>query len=148
MMKYSLLSFFVFLSCINFSQIVRAETQQERIEAATRYEKIVSVEDLMKEMTDQMSRNPQLNLTQEDVKLIYSIYDMEEFRQKLIQGMAKHFTVKELDALTEFYSKPEGKSVMKKMPAYMNDFMPYIQSKTMEAARIAIARRQQKEEGQ
>jgi uncharacterized protein len=47
--------------------------------------------------------------------------------------MANHFTVGELNALTDFYGSPEGKSAMKKFGAYMSEIMPVIQQEMSHA---------------
>ncbi len=56
-----------------------------------------------------------------------------ELTEKMIEGMAEHFTAGELKALIEFYSSPEGASVMRKMqPFYQNfmvEFLPVIQKR-------------------
>jgi hypothetical protein len=47
--------------------------------------------------------------------------------------MVRHFTVRELNALTDFYGSPEGRSAMKKFGAYMADVMPAIQQEMARA---------------
>ena len=121
-----------------------AESQEDRIEAAKAYEKVVSVESMTKDMFDAMRGNPQVGLTDEDIDMILGLYDFDEMRKIMLEAMAKHFTVTEINALTEFYSKPEGVSVMKKFPAYMNDLMPYMQQMMMKGMQAAMQKRAEK----
>jgi hypothetical protein len=51
----------------------------------------------------------------------------------MTNALVTNFTAKELDALTAFYSSPEGKSIMTKMPVYMAQIMPYVQSTALKA---------------
>ena len=45
----------------------------------------------------------------------------------VVSSMVRHFTVRELNALADFYGSPEGRSAMNKFGAYMADVMPVIQ---------------------
>lgn len=53
---------------------------------------------------------------------------VERFAVAARDALAKHFTIEELDALSEFYQKPVARSAMAKMGDYMADLMPFIQS--------------------
>jgi len=50
-------------------------------------------------------------------------------------SLVKHFTVREIEALTRFYGSLEGQSILKKFSAYMADVAPAIQSEILRAAR-------------
>jgi hypothetical protein len=51
----------------------------------------------------------------------------------VISNLVSHFTVREMDALTDFYESPEGRSAMKKFGAYMADVMPVIEQEIARA---------------
>ena len=54
--------------------------------------------------------------------------DYDRMSKLMVAAMVKNFTTKELNAMVVFYGSPEGQSAMAKMPAYMSDVMPVIQS--------------------
>ena len=57
-----------------------------------------------------------------------------KFLEKLtLDSMPKHFSEKEIRAMSKFYGTPEGASIMKKFGAYMADIMPAIQNQVIEA---------------
>lgn len=122
------------------------DDMQARIEAATAYEKVVPVETMINDTLDALKANPQLRtvLSDDDFDAMRAAYNMPELRQKLIEVMAKHFTVEELRAMEVFYSTPEGRSIMKKIPQYMSDFMPYIQQQSMKIMQESIERKRKK----
>jgi len=47
--------------------------------------------------------------------------------------MVRHFTVRELNALADFYGSPEGRSVMNKFGSYMADITPALQQEMLRA---------------
>jgi len=53
------------------------------------------------------------------------------------ESLAKHLTVAEINAFTEFMRRPEGKSAMNKMKYYMADLMPVIQQELMRAIKLS-----------
>lgn len=53
---------------------------------------------------------------------------VERFKVAARDALSKHFTVKELDALAEFYQRPVARSAMAKMGDYMASLMPFIQA--------------------
>ncbi len=50
----------------------------------------------------------------------------DTLRTAMIDAMTATFTVEEIEALTQFYSTPEGRSVMEKMSTYMAEVQPVI----------------------
>jgi len=140
-MKHIVLSLLTLALVLSNAGYALADDMAERLKAAEAYEKITPVEDMVNQMYVEMKRNPQLNLTDSDLEIMRSVYDIPEMRKMVIEKMAKHFTLGELNALAAFYSSPEGKSAMAKMPAYMNDFMPYVQQKMGEAIQKVMERR-------
>ena len=53
--------------------------------------------------------------------------------------MAGVFTLAELVALRDFYSSPEGRSVMAKMPAFMQQIMPRVMQQAMSSVGDILA---------
>jgi hypothetical protein len=60
-------------------------------------------------------------------------FDFETINEVMIRSMVNRFTVREIDALANFYGSPEGKSVMKKFGLFMADVAPTIQAETTKA---------------
>lgn len=60
--------------------------------------------------------------------------DLEKAATRIMEeGLAKNFTVGELNAMTAFYGSPEGKSAAKKFGPYMAGVMPQIQQEVKKA---------------
>lgn len=145
-MKHILLAAALFVGGLAVSSSAFAQDDRAaRIQAAEAYERVVPVSGLMDGIFDEMGKNPQLQgLTQDDLKALRTVYDYEELREMTINSMADNFTVAEINALTDFYSSPEGRSVMEKMPKYMSDTMPFIQQKSIEALRTVMQEKAKK----
>jgi hypothetical protein len=47
----------------------------------------------------------------------------------MLDGLAKNFTVGELDTMVTFYGSPGGRSALKKFGPFMAEIMPQIQEK-------------------
>lgn len=52
---------------------------------------------------------------------------LDRYKGVMRSSLAKHMTVEELNALSDFYSKPIAKSAMRKMGATTAELMPFIQ---------------------
>ena len=113
----------------------------KRLEAAKAYAQTMSSRQLVGDMLNEMVKNPQIGLTQTDVDSMKSSFDFDAMDKRIQEGLAKHFTEQELVDLGKFYASPTGQSVLKKMPAYMADVMPFIQQQVMTAV---MTRMQQK----
>ncbi|AEP08984.1 hypothetical protein MICA_650 [Micavibrio aeruginosavorus ARL-13] len=105
----------------------------ETTAAAKRYVEAVPSQKMVDEMLDQFKSNEQINLTEADIAAIRNSVNAANLDAVMIDAMAKHFTVEEINALADFYTSATGKSIMKKMPAYMNEIMPTIQKAVMDA---------------
>lgn len=132
-MRYFLILTFVMVGCISLSsQAFADQDRQARIRAAIEHERVMPVSETLDAMIDEMKKNPQLgSLNEADYKALRESYDLEALRKVTIESMADNFTLEEIEALTAFYSTPEGRSVMEKMPDYMTDIMPFIQKQSM-----------------
>lgn len=95
---------------------------------------MVPVSDLINDMSDKMST--QMPAAQADIfrKMMRETIDTAVLEKAMVDSMTKHFSLREIQALTTFYGAPEGKSVMKKMGDYMADVMPVIQQEIYRAA--------------
>ena len=111
----------------------------KRMEAAVAYEKVTPIETNVMAMFDELRKLPQFGgENNEMLEKLISVYDIELVRNESMRLMAENFTVEEMEALTAFYSSPEGQSVYKKMPKFMADFMPVMQGEMQKAVMIGM----------
>ena len=111
------------------------DTMEDRISAAKKYEHTVApFNDYIAEIIQHMaSRAPEDR--REQVIQFLSKINMQQLREPYINTIAKTFTVHELDAIIHFHSSPVGKSALKKIRQFEQEFAPMIQQeikRTME----------------
>lgn len=121
----------------------RADTPENRLAAAKDYQKIsplkVTLDGAIKELAMQLAPEERGDF----IQFMRTKINIEAIEQKSAQAMAAHFTVREIRALTKFYSSPEGRAINEKYEDYMNDVMPVIQSQLSGAAKAWVAQQQQ-----
>ncbi|MBT6339834.1 MAG: DUF2059 domain-containing protein [Desulfobacula sp.] len=110
-------------------------SDKAKISAIERYLQIMPVQELLDDMAIKVSRTLPENNREAFIDLMTKKFDIELLESAMIKSMYKHYTLSEIEALTNFYSKPEGKSIMKKMGDYMADVMPIIQSEMIRITR-------------
>ncbi|MEJ2034338.1 MAG: DUF2059 domain-containing protein [Deltaproteobacteria bacterium] len=125
-----------------------ADTPENRLEAARAYQRVsplkVTLDDAIKELATQLAPDQRSDF----IQFMRMKISSEAVEQKAVQAMANHFTVREIRALTKFYSSPEGRAINEKYGDYMNDLMPVIQSQLAQAAKAWLAQQQQKDQEQ
>ncbi len=104
----------------------RPDTPESRIEAAETYLELVPVE----RMTENVARNIMLIIPEEKRDLFrkgvsegLAEAGIEDIMVKIV---AKHFSTSEIDAMTAFYSSPEGKAIERKLPGYTADISLHV----------------------
>ena len=116
-----------------------ADTEAERMAAADRYLGAVPLRSLMSEMMDGVLNSGQLPVDQKEfVAEFWVRMDIEGMEKSVTAAMVKHFTVRELDALADFYGSDTGQSILKKMGPYMAEVMPYVQGETIRVMRETV----------
>lgn len=110
------------------------DTTENRKAAVDRYLAVVPVSEVVDDISEKMSAQmpPEQGVTMK--KIIRDSMDAGVIEKAMRESMAKHFSVGEITALSNFYSTAEGKSVMKKMGNYMAEVMPVIQQQIAQAA--------------
>ena len=117
------------VACGAFSGLAQVvpDTPANRLAAAKRYLKAVPpatmVADSVNRVVDQVPAERREVFRQALSKVISS----DHIEKITLDAVIKHFTVKEINALTAFYASPEGRSITKKFGAYIADVMPAIQ---------------------
>jgi hypothetical protein len=109
------------------------DTHGNRLVAARSYLEIASMKDMVRDMIAETAKNLPDNIRQPYIQYMTKSMRVEVLESIALASMAKHFTLKELNALVAFYGSPEGRSAMKKFGAYMGDVMPVIQQELMRA---------------
>ncbi|MFM1849042.1 MAG: hypothetical protein RL417_2516 [Pseudomonadota bacterium] len=99
--------------------------------AALRYHQALPMEQMMDELTSQLAMQAPPEAREEVKKMMFDGLDFKRLRDVSVELMVKHFTAGEINSLTDFYSSPEGRSVMQKMPTYTAELMPNIQQEVM-----------------
>ena len=110
-----------------------ADTPENRLAAAKQYLRVSPIQEMMDDMTEKISLTMPLEQRREFVDLMKRRVQMDVIEQATINGLVKHFTVREIEALAAFYGSPEGKAITKKMGVYMADVMPIIQREIQRA---------------
>jgi hypothetical protein len=123
----------VALPALAGAQAPADDTPAARREAAMRYLAAVPVESMLDDMTNGIAQQVQPDRREEFVTLMKKLTPVDRLKALTLEGVARHFTVTEIDALTRFYGSPEGKSIMKKFGPYMGELMPQIQAEVLRA---------------
>jgi len=141
MTKLKFFLFFLILSltmaCTEDRRIERVQslpdTQENRMTVAKRYAAVMPIEEMVRDSAQMVAQSIAEKDREKFVELMSNDFEIKELERGALDSMVKHFTVRELDALTTFYSSPEGQSVKKKFGEYMADIMPLIEQEMLKA---------------
>lgn len=101
------------------------DTKAERRQAAREYLEVQPVEKMMRDIVEKTTaRMP--GKRKEMTRALMDEVRYDTLRTATIDAMTATYTVEEIEALTQFYSTPEGRSVMEKMSTYMAKVQPVI----------------------
>jgi len=103
------------------------DTPGNRLAAAEKYLEVYSFKEMMTDFAKKTSMNLPQNERQTYIDFIMQGVRFDVLERAAMVSMVRHFTVRELRAMTDFYSSPEGRSVMKKFGDFMADMMPVIE---------------------
>lgn len=116
------------VSTVSQTSAMEDDTSSERMESARRYLQVQPLEPLIRQGTKDFATQlpPEKRLAFETYMTdLLNLKELEHMTQTLL---AEHFTTQEIDAMTRFYASPEGRSITRKMPAYMVDCMGQVAS--------------------
>ncbi len=102
-----------------------------KISAIEKYLQIMPVQELLDDMAIKVVKTLPDENREAFIDLMTNKFDIKVLESAMIKSMYKHYTLNEIEALIDFYGKPEGKSIMRKMGDYMADIMPIIQSEVV-----------------
>lgn len=121
----------------------------EMVQAIVEYYRVNPVEETMDQTLVEFLKN----VPEKDRALFAEVWkeviDVAELKRVTANLMCKHFTREEIEALTAFYGSPAGKAVMRKMPRFAGEFMPYqmeIMKKTIAKIIETLQKRQREAE--
>lgn len=109
------------------------DTPENRITEANRFLSVTPPEEMVADMTKNMSQSVPEGKRPEFVAVMNTHLNLVSLRKTMLDAMVKHFSANELKALADFYGSPVGKSAMKKFGPYMGDVMPKLQADVMNA---------------
>jgi len=103
-----------------------ADTPENRKAAAQRYMEAMPTQELLKSIAGNMARRlPEP--TRKPFLDAMTDQELDKAAQRItLDGLVKHFTAGELNAMAVFYGSPEGKSARGKFGPYMAEVMPLI----------------------
>jgi len=103
------------------------DTPATRMAAAKRYLAAVPVGDTVTDTVNRVAGEVPEERRAAFKKALVKVVSAERLEQITLEALVKHFTAREIDALTAFYGSPEGRSITRKFGAYLADVMPAIQ---------------------
>jgi hypothetical protein len=109
------------------------DTPDARREAVLRHIAAVPVDGVIDDMINTLARQIPEDRRQEFIGLMRKLVPLDGVRAVTREAMIKHFTVAEIDAMTNFYGSPEGKAITKKFGTYMGEVIPQIQVELLRA---------------
>jgi hypothetical protein len=110
----------------------------EKAKAIMAYLEVNSIDEMMNQMIMEILKQIPEEGREVFLAIWKNVFDKNELKSVMSNTMCQTFSLEEINALTAFYASPEGKSVMKKMPKYMAELMPYIQTLNQRAIQSAI----------
>lgn len=119
---------------------------QEKVQAIGEYFRANPVEEVMEQTLAEYLKNVPERERALFAEIWKEVINVGELKRVMANLMCKHFTREEIEALAAFYGSPAGKSVMRKMPQYAGEFLPYqmeIMKKTIAKIIEILQRRQQ-----
>jgi hypothetical protein len=101
--------------------------------AARRCAEVAQIDEIYETTVREFSKIIPEEHRERTLSLLRKSFTVEKMKEATIEIMAKHFTTRELNAMTNFYSSPEGKSVLKKLGPYMSDVVQWTQAEVQRA---------------
>jgi hypothetical protein len=129
-----LLAIFATLPACGFAQVT--DTPEARRLAVRRYLQLVPMKSVWEESIQEVAKNVPANQRPTFVAITRQT-DLSRLETAAAESLARHLTLKEIQAFIAFMELPEGQSAMKKMKFYMADLMPVLQSELTRAAEKA-----------
>ena len=117
------------VACAAFSGLAQVvpDTPANRLAAAKRYLKAMPPATMVADSVNRVVSQVPPERRDEFKQALSRVISSDRIEKITLEAVTKHFTVKEINALTAFYGSPEGRSITRKFGAYIADVMPAIQ---------------------
>jgi hypothetical protein len=117
----------VLASCFAATTVCSQEScSPQKSKAVEDYLRTCPVDDLLDQMALEIIKQIPKENQRDFAKVWMMAVNKAELTSVASRMLCSHFTLEELKALATFYGSPEGKSIIKKMPKYAADLMPYM----------------------
>jgi hypothetical protein len=126
----------LFLSVFTTSHPVRAASEIEataQLEAAKKYARIASVAGILQDAVNSLAKQVPVEQRDAFIAALIENIDVKRLERLMIDSLNKQFTLKELNALADFYGSSEGKKILRKLGTVMSELQPEIQKEIMTA---------------
>ena len=104
------------------------DTPENRRIAAERYIAAVPPDEIIGDAIRTIALQIPEGQRKEFARMMRELIRVDWIRRVSLEAMLKRFTAQELDALANFYGSPEGRSIAKKLGAYMADIQPHMEA--------------------
>jgi hypothetical protein len=109
------------------------DTPDARRNAALRYLAAIPTHAMVDDMIETLAKQIPVARRDEFVGLMKKLTPLDKIEALTFEAIVKYFTAAEIEAMTNFYSSVEGKSITKKLGIYMGEMMPKIQAEVLRA---------------
>ena len=103
------------------------DSPANRVAAARAYVEKVPVEPMIDRMVAGLAASMPAGDRAHFAEFMSGMVDVERMNRLVVIGLAKHFTVGEINELARFYGSPVGRSIVAKLGPYLADVLPVIQ---------------------
>lgn len=131
-MRYFLVAFLLFVSLPVQAQ-VSVETAERRLELSKQLHEIKPIKPRIDHSIDNIANQMKNTDQRAFAATVKRILNYNSIKTASINAMAEIYTVEELEAMIEYYSKPEAKSAAEKQDEYQQRVSPEI-TKMMDKA--------------
>lgn len=122
----------LFFLCMSAAEDL-PDTRGNRLVAAERYLQAAPPKDIIYSVIVEAAKNLPEDIRMAYIDLVTKHIRIEVLERAMVASMVQHFTVVELNALSDFYGSPAGRSAIKKFTAYTAEIMPIMQQVMLKA---------------
>lgn len=106
---------------------------QNRIAAAKHYVKEISIQNIFQSVVYEMAMEIPEKKREEFMKFMDKAFQIQELENVVVTTMVKHFSLNEIEALSDAENTLEDLSMRKKFNTYIADVMPLIEQEIIRA---------------
>ena len=110
--------------------------------AAERYLEVSGFEVMVRHAAEGLALNLHEDQRQQFVSFFTDYVHADALRRTMTASMVRHFTLRELNALADFYGSPAGQSALHKFGVYMADVTPAMEQEIARAYKLYLTQNQ------